>query len=239
MNPQRLLAAFYCLFALSGFSGLIYESIWSHYLRLYLGHAAYAQALVLAMFMGGMSLGAWLSAASIRHIASPILAYAVIEGGIGLIALGFHPLYVFVTEYSLNQLVPLAGSAVAAQAIKWGTGAVLILPQCILLGATFPLLTNGLLRSFPGEPGRTLGMLYFANSIGGAAGVLTSGFLLIALVGLPGTVLTAGIINVLIAIGIYGLWKYTTERVPPGQAVESGDRLPRIILIAALITGLS
>ena len=38
----------YLVFGLSGFSGLIYESVWSHYLKLFLGHAAYAQALVLA-----------------------------------------------------------------------------------------------------------------------------------------------------------------------------------------------
>ncbi len=50
----------YLLFAISGFSGLIYESIWSHYLKLFLGHAAYAQTLVLAIFMGGMAVGAWV-----------------------------------------------------------------------------------------------------------------------------------------------------------------------------------
>ena len=34
--------AFYVLFTASGFAGLIYESIWTHYLKLFLGHAAYA-----------------------------------------------------------------------------------------------------------------------------------------------------------------------------------------------------
>jgi spermidine synthase len=50
------------VFVVSGFTGLIYESIWSHYLKLFLGHAAYAQALVLAIFMGGMAIGAWIVA---------------------------------------------------------------------------------------------------------------------------------------------------------------------------------
>ena len=45
----------FLLFTISGFAGLIYESIWSHYLKLFLGHAAYAQTLVLAIFMGGMA----------------------------------------------------------------------------------------------------------------------------------------------------------------------------------------
>src|ERR1700760_3924818 len=48
------------VFVVSGFTGLIYESIWSHYLKLFLGHAAYAQTLVLALFMGGMAAGSWL-----------------------------------------------------------------------------------------------------------------------------------------------------------------------------------
>src|SRR4051794_6516776 len=46
--------ALIALFAASGFAGLIYESIWTHYLKLFLGHAAYAQTLVLAIFMGGL-----------------------------------------------------------------------------------------------------------------------------------------------------------------------------------------
>ena len=49
--------AFYILFTASGFAGLIYESIWTHYLKLFLGHAAYAQSLVLVIFMGGMAIG--------------------------------------------------------------------------------------------------------------------------------------------------------------------------------------
>jgi len=35
--PQWL---YFAIFTISGFSGLIYESIWSHYLKLFLGHAA-------------------------------------------------------------------------------------------------------------------------------------------------------------------------------------------------------
>ena len=56
VSPLTLLLA---LFVLSGFSALIYQSIWTHYLGLMLGHAAHAQTLVLVMFMGGMAAGAW------------------------------------------------------------------------------------------------------------------------------------------------------------------------------------
>jgi len=40
----------------SGFAGLIYESIWTRYFKLFLGYAAYAQSLALAIFMGGMAI---------------------------------------------------------------------------------------------------------------------------------------------------------------------------------------
>ena len=62
---------FFLLFAVSGFAGLIYESIWSHYLKLFLGHAAYAQTLVLALFMGGMAIGAY--SVSYTHLTLPTI----------------------------------------------------------------------------------------------------------------------------------------------------------------------
>ena len=49
---------FLCIvFVLSGAAGLIYESIWTRYLGLFVGHSAYAQVLVLVIFLGGMSAG--------------------------------------------------------------------------------------------------------------------------------------------------------------------------------------
>ena len=53
-----MIKALYFLFVLSGAAGLIYESIWTRYLGLFVGHDAYAQIIVLVIFLGGMSLGA-------------------------------------------------------------------------------------------------------------------------------------------------------------------------------------
>ena len=91
-------SAFYALFIASGFAGLIYESVWTHYLKLFLGHAAYAQSLVLAVFMGGMAAGAAYCARRSAKLANPLAAYAVVEAIIGLAALAFHPIFVALTE---------------------------------------------------------------------------------------------------------------------------------------------
>src|SRR5215213_10258670 len=95
--PAMPRGAFYLVFIASGFAGLIYESIWTHYLKLFLGHAAYAQSLVLAVFMGAMAAGAWLCARVSRRLANPLRAYAAVEALIGALALVFHGVFVLAT----------------------------------------------------------------------------------------------------------------------------------------------
>ena len=173
-------SAFYALFIASGFAGLIYESVWTHYLKLFLGHAAYAQSLVLAVFMGGMAAGAADCARRSAKLANPLAAYAVVEAIIGLAALAFHPIFVALTDWSHDALLPRLGNEWLALAAKLGVSCVLILPQSVLLGMTFPLMSAGLVRAHPAAAGESVAMLYFTNSLGAVGGVLASGFFLIA-----------------------------------------------------------
>src|SRR5919205_3617112 len=98
--------AFYVLFTASGFAGLIYESIWTNYLKLFLGHAAYAQSLVLAVFMGGMAAGAAWCARRSARMANPLMSYAIVEALVGLAALAFHALFVPATDWAYDSLLP-------------------------------------------------------------------------------------------------------------------------------------
>ena len=187
---------FFAIFTISGFSGLIYESIWSHYMKLFLGHAAYAQSLVLIIFMGGLAVGSWLTAKLSDRLHTPILVYALVEGVIGLIALVFHGVFVSVSDAFYFSFLPALSAPVLAGSLKWLAAAALIFTQSVLLGMTFPLMTTGVVRRYPDRPGGSLAMLYFTNSLGAAVGVLVSGFWLIAVVGLPGTIMTAGLLNI-------------------------------------------
>src|SRR5438034_1385127 len=195
--------AFYGLFIVSGFAGLIYESIWAQYLKLFLGHAAYAQSLVLAVFMGGMAVGAAAAGRFSERLVNPLLVYARVEAMIGLLALAFHSLFVALTDWSYAWLLPSLGNEALVLAGKLGVSCLLILPQSVLLGMTFPLMSAGLARAQPRAPGESIAMLYFTNSLGAAAGVLASGFVLIAWAGLPGTLRTAGSLNLLIAATVW------------------------------------
>jgi spermidine synthase len=226
---------FYVLFTVSGFAGLIYESIWTHYLKLFLGHAAYAQSLVLVVFMGGMAAGAAWCARLSRRLANPLLVYAVVEAIIGAFALAFHPAFVATTDWAYASALPALEHEAAALAAKLVLACLLILPQSVLLGMTFPLMSAGLVRAHPAAPGESVAMLYFTNSLGAAAGVLTSGFLLIAWVGLPGTLRVAGVLNLLLAAAVWLLAR-PLPVFRKGSVETEGSRL---LLAVAFLTGLA
>jgi spermidine synthase len=235
-------AAFFALFTVSGFAGLIYESIWSHYLKLFLGHAAYAQTLVLAIFMGGMALGAWLVSRYTLRIRDLLVGYAIAEAGIGLLALAFHSVFQATTGWALDSLFPAMGSGAGVDIAKWTIASALILPASLLLGSTFPLMSAGILRAYPESGGGALAMLYFTNSFGAAAGVLASGFVFVPWVGLPGTVLTAGLMNIALALAVWLLARRlgrgeATSAHAPAQAPGGPRGFARIVMIAALATG--
>lgn len=227
------------IFVLSGFTGLIYESIWSHYLKLFLGHAAYAQTLVLSIFMGGLALGSWLIARYSRHIRQLLLGYLLVEGALGVLGIAFHRSFVAVSDLSFTSIIPALHSGFLIQLYKWSVAAALILPQSTLLGMTFPLISGGIIRRWPERSGETLSVLYFTNSLGAALGVLVSGFLLIGLVGLPGTVLTAGLLNVLLALLVWLIIRRDPEPPSPAASLQPqpADRLQTWFLVAAFSTG--
>lgn len=223
-------AAVLALFVVSGFAGLVYQSMWSQYLGLVLGHAAYAQSLVLAIFMGGMALGAWLAARLGLQWTRLLRAYALAEAGIGILGLAFHPLFLGYLGLS-EAALPALGDGIAGRAYPWLSAALLILPACLLLGATFPLLSAGWLRAGRDVPGaigrdaRVLGGLYFANSLGAALGALGATFLLLPRLGMPGAMAVAGMANLVVAVGAWAL-SLRYERAPRGAPAASVATAP-------------
>ncbi|HUQ27128.1 MAG TPA: fused MFS/spermidine synthase [Usitatibacter sp.] len=234
------------LFFVSGFCGLIYESVWAHYVKLMLGHAAYAQTLVLAVFIGGLALGSWLCARVAERIRNPLLGYAIIEGAIGLFALVFHNLFMRAMDWGFESLLPGAcEQATTFCGPQWALAAAMLAPQSILLGMTFPLVSSAVLRLDNSNPGHDISALYFLNSLGAVLGVLASGFLLIPAVGLPGTLMMAGVANVVIAVLAYFVSKGMPGRLDIAKMAApraaSGEEKPLLVplLAVAFFTGLS
>ncbi len=234
-------AALHAVFFVSGCCGLIYESIWTHYLKLFLGHAAFAQTVVLTVFIGGMALGAWLAGRWSRRLRSPLMAYAAAEIAIGFAALGFHRMFESITGMAYTTLLPQWCGAGEGCTAHWLIGAAMILPQSILLGTTFPLMVAGILRRQPALAGRRISILYCLNSLGAVLGVLAASFLLVPEFGLPGTLLVAGLCNVAVAIAAWLIASRGDDEPAPAVGMMAGDpALPaeaRWLLLLSAVTG--
>jgi predicted membrane-bound spermidine synthase len=201
-----MLSALYLLFFLSGAAGLMYESIWTRYMALLVGHGAYAQIFVMTIFLGGLALGSLIVQRFTQRLKAPLAWYAAVEAAIGLLALAFHPSFVWLSGFAYDTLFPaLVRWPLAQLGLKWALAGVLILPQSVLLGATFPLMSAGVLRRWPTKPGAILSWLYASNSFGAAIGVLLAGFYLVRRFDFPGTLLFAAVLNLLVALITAGL----------------------------------
>jgi len=235
----------------SGSCALIYESLWMRSFGLIFGNTTHAVAAILAVFMGGLAFGSFLT--SRLHFKQTIKAYAVVELGIGTFALLTIPLLyflpswygVFARAHSLSPIAELLCRLIGATLI--------LMPPTTLLGMTFPLLIEFLTRS-----GRNfyvnMGFLYRTNTLGGAFGVFLVTFILMPLMGKLATFILAASTN--LAIGLLA-WNWGkdlqdgsqrksqakgTQRISPAQSEEpaSGSRenLPLIFLLTAFTTGL-
>lgn len=234
----------YLIFALSGFSALIYELLFTYYLKLFLGHSAYSQAVVLCVFMGGLTIGSFLIGLFIERIKRAGLFYFYIEIAIGIYGILFDVIFKRFIDFSQNYVIPSISNPGSIDVYRVISASFLILPQVILLGATFPLISSFLLRANVSMSGKIFSNLYFTNTIGGCAGIFLSGFFLLDYIGLSETIYIAGVLNVFIAL----LFKFFVL-----NKLEEGSRLPYVkeenvfskneevfqLIFIALLTGLS
>lgn len=133
------------------------------------GTSVMAWAASITTFLGGLALGnLWGGRLSDRHGLRPLLPLAL---GAGLL-LALAPWLHAALQGLLAALAP--SPAVAA---------LLVTPACflapaVLLGTLGPLLTREALRESP-APGRVLGLLAAAGSVGAGLGVFAGGYLLL------------------------------------------------------------
>ena len=86
-RSASFLVVLLCFF-LSGAAGLVYQTAWTREFAFVFGTSSLAVATVLAAYMAGLAAGAGLAARFAGRIRRPVLAYGLLELGVGLTALG-------------------------------------------------------------------------------------------------------------------------------------------------------
>src|SRR2546430_16020087 len=83
----RFLPLLLIMFVGSGCAALIYEIVWFQLLQLVIGSSSISLGILLGTFMGGMCLGSLLLPRLISARQHPLRVYAMLELGIGVLAL--------------------------------------------------------------------------------------------------------------------------------------------------------
>ncbi|HTH63785.1 MAG TPA: fused MFS/spermidine synthase [Gemmatimonadales bacterium] len=203
------------LFFLSGATGLVYELLWVRLLYQSFGSTIQSVTTVVAAYMGGLGLGAYLLGARGDRHSRPAALYGRLEILIGL----FGVLSPFVLGLAQQAYIALArglteGSG-ASVALRFGLAGLVLLIPTTLMGGTLPVLTRAFSASDRGRLRPSLGRLYGINTLGAVIGTALAGFVLIEHVGIRLSLVGTAIIN--IAIGLIAL------RLPdPGGSADPG-----------------
>jgi spermidine synthase len=171
----------YLAIALSGVSALGAEVVWTRLLSLVLGGTVYTFSLILAVFLLGLGIGSSAGAFLARRARSPRMALGacqwLLTAGIAWTAFmisGSLPYWPIMPELSSSPWVTFQLDLVRC---LWA-----ILPPACLWGASFPLALAAVAARGQ-DPGRLVGSVYAANTVGAIAGALLFSLVLIPMIG--------------------------------------------------------
>ena len=157
--------AIWAAFLLSGFAGLMHQVIWAKLLVQLIGSTAYAQAVVLAVFMGGLAIGATWLGRWVDRRERPLHTYVVLEFAIGGYCLAL-PLIVKVAGMGYVALASAFFEAAALKlAFRFALASLVVLVPAVLMGGTLPTLARHLVSSVE-QTRRQVANLYSLNSLG-------------------------------------------------------------------------
>ncbi|MDX6304731.1 MAG: spermidine synthase [Blastocatellia bacterium] len=191
--PQAALTWFwlFCAFT-SGFVTITMQVVWSRVLSMIIGSSTYAFSIVLALFLFGLALGAWLISsnenADARWLRRAVLVIEILTA------------FTLFLSLKLTSATPdfLIGGAFRLGINSWtgllalqiAAAALLILVPATLMGMMLPLVLmraggtqpNEYATNFSQSSATLVGQSYALNTIGAIAGSVITAFVLI-----PGT----------------------------------------------------
>jgi spermidine synthase len=184
--------------AVSGFVTISTQVAWTRVLTMIIGSSTYAFSLVVALFLLGLSVGAYVVgrmrfSARLRHT---LLTVELLTGSSILLSIGFinrAPGLLFNqgTRLGINSWLGLL-------ALQAATAALIVLVPAVLMGMVMPLVLV-----WAGSEGRMsvrlVGRSYAINTLGAIAGAFLTGFLFIPKIGTRFTILFAGWLCLVVA----------------------------------------
>lgn len=226
----------YVATSLSGMTALAAEVIWTRHLSLLLGATVYTFALVLAVFLFGLALGSSIGSLASRHLdARSALGWCQL-----LLAL-----CIAWAAWTVTQFLPYWPLDVTLATSPWVTMQLdlmrvvwAVMPGALLWGASFPLALAAIAARHR-DPGRLMGGLYAANTVGAITGALATSFVLIVGIGSRQTqqlliVLSIGAALLVLAPTVLARWRFSVRRSGAAAVALIGVGLIAFVSIRAV-----
>ena len=199
-------ALFSICFLFSGATSLVLEIVWAKKLSYVLGNTLYGSSTVVAAFMAGLALGAYLSRLTRFRTLPPIKLYASLQV---LIAIGgfisipvidlVEPLFAWLYQ-SLSQTHSIF------LLVRFSVVFVLVAAPVTLMGMTLPVVVEAIKSGKDNTP-KFGGILYGVNTLGAFFGTLAAGYWLIPTFGLLKTTWLIAAVDLVLAMILFVLAK--------------------------------
>lgn len=192
---------FFAFFFVSGFCSLVYQVVWTRLAFASFGIITPVLSVVISVFMLGLALGSWAGGRFIHPLVkrtgfSAAVFYAAGEFIIGIGAYAVPRLFVIG-----EKLLLASGSSDSFQYLFLSAAvlAISILPWCICMGATFPLIM-AYAREINEGATDSFSYLYVANVLGAMCGTFLTAVIFIELFGFQNTLQVAAAGNIAVAL---------------------------------------
>jgi spermidine synthase len=207
------------LIGASGCAALVYQVVWFQLLGIVLGASAVSIGILLATFMGGMSLGSGLCARFVSARHHPLRVLACLELGIALLGLG-----VLGALPALGGIyVAFGGTGSSGVLLRALIACLCLLPPTMLMGATLPVVARWNETTHAGIA--RIGFLYCSNIVGAVVGAVLAGFYLLREHDVAFATYFAVALNLAVAFGAFSL---SVKALPEPPHAADGTRAVNI-----------
>jgi spermidine synthase len=223
----------YLAIAFSGLTALGAEVIWTRLLSLILGGTVYTFSIILAVFLFGLGIGSSVGSVIARGSPRPRMALGICQLLL-VAAIGW-------TAYQLSTSLPYWPINTYLSTDPWFIFQLdlmrciwAILPAALLWGASFPLALGSV--AAPGhDPGRLVGGVYAANTVGAILGAVGASLILVPRLGTHGAqqtlIIIAGCAAMLMLLPV----DWLGNRAPQKRGAPFGSQEGAILAIVAVI----
>jgi spermidine synthase len=174
-----VLAAFF----LSGFVAIALQVVWNRFFAMYIGSSIYSYAVILFLYLLGITIGGLLFTVLDRRGADPALVFVA---ALGLLVADLAVTIPLMDRVLYLQLVTLDTVGVGFwpfQRASIAAAGLVVFPPTILFGISFPAIAKCISPTAE-RVGTGLGLAYLVNAAGTTAGALAASFVLLPHLGL-------------------------------------------------------